>query len=711
MALCSSNMLIDASSDPVQEPFKVLWRFLDIFSRFDWINYAVGVTGLIPLPFTGLQIEPKDEDVGTETDSPSYSTAPSPLSSTSCESEANSYPVVGNSNLSANLSTIVNKYRVRLSLASLSEDNDEGPHRLHSVDTDVEDNSCCDERENQRSVQGTRIRLTAGFSRMQTAMERIRPGDSKDAHILLSESDQKLASLARTGVIVLDPTKGCTNLCTSNPTAMTPESRYLQQEHLKRMFASGLSTIRQSMDATDVTLRVSCTGEPSNIDGVSETRSTAAHVVKIIKSIFPGMSQMTVLKESFLEIMSGVGINGSILPSLVQNDSVHLSSTLRYAENAICSKICTATAASNMSGGGASHPRCRGSIYDSETTISSTTQLSTQPKQTEIIEALTLSEISISKSFSSFESDIGLGNDYSINLGGEPGADAAIRFLSVYSPPELTPSASHDGYVSKQQNATLMNQSDYTGSESFFPRDPTQLFSQQGSRILSTGSLDYSKQPIVTGEMYHQHQKTLMRHSQTAPPPVTQSTQSAARQPATTIPPRVGDVQQEVVSSAPASLPSKLQTPIAVLPNSGKLLSPPFIQPFVVKEMQVWVPGKFGSSNSGPVPAKIPTAAPQVINTKSTAYSKGAYAAMGSGGHAVGNGQGAQAGAFVILTSLLCCFDHDFSSYNTSCRNSAFEGLLPSLLTIQHVSVLICPALAPGQATITCTPTLKRIMM
>ena len=651
MALCSSNILNDSSSDPIQEPFKVLMRFLDIFSRFDWINYAVSVTGLIVQPSSTLQSELRDEDFGTETDSPMYSAVPSPLSSTSCESEACTYPVVGSSNLSAKLSAIVDKYRVRLSLTSLSDDIDDGPHRLHSADTDAEDNSCYDEKERQRRDR----RLFAcqnhvvGFPRMRSDMEHIAPGGSlKGMQALLSESDIKLASLSRTGVIVLDPTKGYSNLCATNSTAMTHDGHLRQQECLKSIFASGLSTMRQSLDATDIALKDSCPEELSSASGETDTireiSTNTAEVAKIVAQIFPVMSQMTALKESMMAYTTGTGIDESVFPSLVQSSSVHLSSTLRYAENAITSKIKTAPTVINDQAG-ASYLRCTGTNLENET-VSSMMTISSQPKPSDIVDALGLSEISISKSFSSFESDIGLSNDYSISLSGDQSSDAAIRFLSAYSPTELTPSVSYDAYLSRPQGIGpgCVVHSDHIGSDSFnsvgvsYQRNSTQQFLQPGSKILSASSSDQTKSPIVSGEVYHQHQKTLMRHTPNVPQVVSGHSQSApclVRPPVVAMPPRVGESQQDATSNVSAHLPIKVQVPPTVPTVSGKVLSPPFIQPFVVKEMQVWVPGKFGTSNSNPATAKIPTQATQLA--KPVGYPKVAYTS--NGGHMIGGGQ------------------------------------------------------------------------
>ena len=672
MALCSSNILYDSSSDPIQEPFKVLMRFLDIFSRFDWINYAVSVTGLIVLPSSSVPSELRDEDTGTETDSPMYSSAPSPLSSTSCESEACTYPVVGSSNLSAKLSAIVDKYRVRMSLTSLSDDiDDQGPHRLHSVDTDVEDDSFCDERDKQK--RGLRINThkdqVAGFPRMRSDMEHIAPGGGlRGMHALLSESDIKMVSLSRTGLIVLDPTKGYSNLCTTNTTAVTPDTHLVHQECLKSMFASGLSTIRQSLDATDIALKDSCFEEVCSASGEADmmrgTNTSAAEVMKIVRQIFPAMSEMTALKESMMAFTSGAGIDGSVLPNLVQNSTVHLSSTLRYAENAISSKIKTAPTVINDQAG-ASYLRYKGNNHENET-VTSAMMHPTLTKQSDN-DVLGLSEISISKSFSSFESDIGLSNDYSISLSGDQSTDAARRFLSAYSPTDLTPSVSYDAYLSRPQNLGpgCVVHSDHIRSDSFsstgvsYQRDSNQHFLQPGSKILSTSSLDHTKSPIVTGEVYHQHQKTLMRHTQNIPQIIPGHSQSApclVRPPVVAMPSRVGESQQETMSNVSAHQPIKAQVPPPVPTISGKLLSPPFIQPFVVKEMQVWVPGKFGSSNSSPATTKIPTQTPQVA--KPVGYPKVAYPANGGhmsvGGQVQGQGQGqGQGGLAGILFTYL----------------------------------------------------------
>ena len=643
MALFSSNFLNDATSEQVQEPLKILLRFLDIFSRFDWANWAVSVAGLIALPHssptapaigiaagTNPMGMSRDEDVGTETDSPLSSAIPSPLSSSSCESEAYPYPVVGD----ANLTGIINQYRVRLRLSSLSEE-DNTPIRQLSTDTDVEDCSC--------DYDKNRMKM-----RRQSGLSKLEPGELRRGSVQSSggavevpptEDEEKLSQLMQWGMIVLDPTKNLTNLCVSDSTS-TQVSKYKQQEALKRTFAAGLVIVKRTIDALEAPFKFfDETVETPDLN--KEDKSSAAQVAGIVSQIFPTLSKLTAIKESLSALHNGAVVDAAELVDRLQKDSSSVHNNLQYAEEAMAAKMSTTTATAPPAQ--PSHSLTFKEDQDTESINSAPLSMClTLPDQ---VDNLALSEISISKSFSSFDSDVG--SEYSINLGGEATNDAAIRFLSANTLPEEPPFVSYDSYMSKQQQQQQLNMSlslmDPSGMDSY---NPTPAYQNEGaqhghqphqsmSKILGSSSLEYIKPSAL--DFHHHHQKTLLRHTQSIGQgglAYSQSSPSIIRPPSVPVP-RAVDFQQEHMSA-----PGLHQLPIGHSPTNvptqpTKPPGVPFIQPFVVKEMQVWVPGKFGASSGSPAVPKAPIPLP-VAGVKSVDFVKGSYPPMAPVGHVAG---------------------------------------------------------------------------
>ena len=203
----------------------------------------------------------------------------------------------------------------------------------------------------------------------------------------------------------------------------------------------------------------------------------------------------------------------------------------------------------------------------------------TLPDTHEAQDNLGLSDITISKSFSSFESD--QGSDSFINLT-EGQLDPSMRLFSQYNTPLL----------SRESSGMSL------------PRDSSisSLLGIQGARTPSSGTTsagggDEDK------TVYHQHQKTLQRRSQNMSG---QAIVSSTRPPPVSVP---RNVDYPLDHTSPGSIQSlsKGQSPITVPSPPLKPPTPPFIQPFVVKEMQVWVPGKFGSSSTSAVTATSKT--------------------------------------------------------------------------------------------------------
>lgn len=216
-------------------------------------------------------------------------------------------------------------------------------------------------------------------------------------------------------------------------------------------------------------------------------------------------------------------------------------------------------------------------------------------------DSLEISERNISKSFSSFESD--QGSDYFINLQ-EGQLDPNMRYYSQYTTPLLSRESSGHGMQ--------------------VPRDPS-ISSLLGIRTpssgtTSAGATDDEKNP------YHQHQKTLLRRSQTL------SRSSTIPSPANSSAPRTPEISQDSGTPTAVHTPPPLKTqspsPTTTPPATVKIPAP-FIQPFVVKELQVWVPGKFGSSSNSTVPASKTPPLP-MAGSKSF---KSTYPSMSSGSH------------------------------------------------------------------------------
>ena len=217
-------------------------------------------------------------------------------------------------------------------------------------------------------------------------------------------------------------------------------------------------------------------------------------------------------------------------------------------------------------------------------------------------DSLEISERNISKSFSSFESD--QGSDYFINLQ-EGQLDPNMRYYSQYTTPLLSRESSGTG---------MQVLRDPSISSLIGIRTPS-------SGTTSAGATDDEKNP------YHQHQKTLLRRSQTL------SRSSTIPSPANSSASRTPEISQDsgtptAVHTPPPSLKNQSPSPTTTPPATVKIPAP-FIQPFVVKELQVWVPGKFGSGSNTTVPASKtpPLPLPGSKSFKST------YPSMSSGSH------------------------------------------------------------------------------
>lgn len=233
----------------------------------------------------------------------------------------------------------------------------------------------------------------------------------------------------------------------------------------------------------------------------------------------------------------------------------------------------------------------------------------TLPDTHEAQDNLGLSEITISKSFSSFESD--QGSDSFINLT-EGQMDPSMRLFSQYNTPLL----------SRESSGMSL------------PRDSSisSIHGIQGVRSPSSGTASAGGEEDKT--VYHQHQKTLQRRSQNMSG---QAVVSCTRPPPVSV--RSLDYPAEHTSPGSIQSLSKGQSPITVPSPPLKPPTPPFIQPFVVKEMQVWVPGKFGSSSPSAVGAtsKTPPLPVPGAGTKNfmAGYPMAGYPAMGTTHQAV----------------------------------------------------------------------------
>jgi hypothetical protein len=216
---------------------------------------------------------------------------------------------------------------------------------------------------------------------------------------------------------------------------------------------------------------------------------------------------------------------------------------------------------------------------------------------------LEISDRNISKSFSSFESD--QGSDYFINLQ-EGQLDPNMRYYSQYTTPLLSRESSGTGIL---------------------PRDSS-ISSLMGVRTPSSGTTSAGAMSQADDDKhpYHQHQKTLLRRSQTL------SRSSMMPSSSITSAPRTPEVTHDSGTPTAVHTPPHLKTqtpsPTTTPPSSVKLPAP-FIQPFVVKELQVWVPGKFGSGSNTTVPASKTPPLP-IAGSKSF---KSVYPSMSSGPH------------------------------------------------------------------------------
>lgn len=216
---------------------------------------------------------------------------------------------------------------------------------------------------------------------------------------------------------------------------------------------------------------------------------------------------------------------------------------------------------------------------------------------------LEISDRNISKSFSSFESD--QGSDYFINLQ-EGQLDPNMRHYSQYTTPQLSRESSGTGIL---------------------PRDSS-VSSLMGVRTPSSGTTSAGAMSQADDDKnpYHQHQKTLLRRSQTL------SRSSMMPSSSITSAPRTPEVTHDSGTPTAVHTPPHLKTqtpsPTTTPPSSVKLPAP-FIQPFVVKELQVWVPGKFGSGSNTTVPASKTPPLP-VAGSKSF---KSVHPSMTSGSH------------------------------------------------------------------------------
>lgn len=606
MWLFSSNIMAGSTNagTEVLNPFQVLLCFLNVFSRFEWNKWAISITGAIALP--GSSSSYTDDCLSSEMDESSVQSKTS--SPPSCDPSVRSIPVpvTGNTPLCA----MACKVRARLGLSLQPQYTvSRVSSSRQSGETDEEDASCDSEVNDKK-----------------TTSEKNR-ANSKPAFSFNERTNDNCTSMC-----ILDPTHAWTNLCDIG-TKSTKLATQLRCSTVKRILSAGLSglqsilyTIQETENTNTDTESASCAFEGSD------------RIMRVVSETFPTLSKSIVVKDpSVLRSNCGATIS-----SLLSSDVEGIEANFRLAESTLKMKI-SATMDTNTPTAtplpvpvplpdGSSHLRSllhpnscvvkgadQESVYevspvattrsvkeykdqgDSETASeggSTTPSAFSHREAQEGLENRGLSDRTISKSFSSFESDQGSG-DFFINLP-EGQMDQNMRAFSQFGSPLLSRESSGRDPMSYPLG--------YTGV-----RTPS-------SGITNVGPDGDDR------NAYYLHQKTLQRRSQNitsgqAPPNV------SSTRPPTSVSMKSTDSPHEYSSLSPSQTISKHQSPITVPSPPLKPPTPPFIQPFVVKEMQVWVPGKFGASTaSTPAASKTP---PLPINGAKQGF-KGGYPNMGS---------------------------------------------------------------------------------
>ena len=315
MWLFSSSELNKPQAPPIRNPFKVLMQFLSVYSSFEWNKWAVGATGLIPLPSDSI-LALGEEDIGTETDSSCFDRS-------SCRLQSNESPyALGSPSCIA----IVNNCRARLFLQPLpAHAVTESSSRRRNSETDEED----------------------GFSDID-------PGDSASTRISLLEDNRRLSTesklsgrklqmgrhnnaspVANGDICILDPTKQWTNLFASealqgkrrtslilkesDSAQFIPET---QQDTLHKLFSIGLQNVRESIEAS------SLWSEEDNGDADSD------RVMSVVKRTFPVLSKAFSAETSTL-------LNGAILDTLLRTNTNAVATSFVEAEAVLGKKVHT----------------------------------------------------------------------------------------------------------------------------------------------------------------------------------------------------------------------------------------------------------------------------------------------------------------------------------------------------------------------------------
>jgi hypothetical protein len=339
MWLASSRFLNDITSEDSIElerkegrggnPFRVLVRFLEIFSRFDWSKWSVSVTGLVPVSMSDVapEVETKIvEDYVVECD--------------------------------PKLATIVNKYRDRLISDFHRRLQEQIELEKSSMPASVPDRDqfYCDVADQERDLEY--------IDQFSGGLDQESPkGNSESKQ---ESNGRRAANVRKTGSVfdllpvdyvrgemcVLDPTRPQTNLCMLSKTSAkrTSESNWrgskyphcphpsegslpAQQEVLTNMFKIGLQVLKESIEVA--MSRPPQQDTPDGPVGLSPS-------IELLGAAFPILTQSTAFHQTILSVNHkeiGTDADVSHIAGMLRTDTFVLESCLAQAESILCPAV------------------------------------------------------------------------------------------------------------------------------------------------------------------------------------------------------------------------------------------------------------------------------------------------------------------------------------------------------------------------------------